>query len=156
MNEKAQRIKELCEVAIKTFVPKTAYHEDGRIEHESYCNQLVAFIASETGYSYFKGLLANDIIRHMEKSGDFAKVSYIDAKRLADDGLLVVLGLPDVPHGHVNVAYPGGSLVFSKKWNTSCPTVANVGPTADSCGIMGANWTYPSKEPTCYALIPRN
>jgi hypothetical protein len=106
------------------------------------------FVASQLGYTGFRGMVANDMVALMSKSPDFARVAPASAQNLANDGRLVIAGIKGDDHGHVAVCHPG-ELFYSRKWRQDCPIVANVGRTN---GIMSASWAF-SDEPGYYAWI---
>ena len=150
LNEKAQNIVNSCQFGIHKWKKEQISNPDGSTTSITWCNAFVSYVASECGYHEFKGLMANQIIDHMVKSGDFAEVFDAEAiKNLADDGRLVIAGRKDNPHGHVAPVCPGYDLVFSSKWKKLVPTVANSGETN---GTAGENWFFGS-EPRHWVLI---
>lgn len=139
--ERVQQLKDACAYAIKRW----PINGD-----TTYCNVAVHHIAAAMGYTGFRGMIANDMVDHMSKSPDFAKVSPVAAQALANDGKLVVSGIRGDAHGHVAVCYPG-ELFYSKKWRQDCPIIANVGKTN---GVMSASWGFEgAKEPAYFAWI---
>lgn len=140
MSNKAKEIIAACGAAIMKWPPQ------GQV---TFCNVATSFIACAAGYDHFRGLCANDIIDKMNKNPDFAKVTPNNGQKLANDGLLVIAGRKDDPHGHVAVVLPGSELVYSDKWKSDCPTLANVGKTN---GVFGANWAF-AEPPDYYAWL---
>lgn len=141
MNDKATRLKALCDRAVKKYTP------DGDV---TYCNSAVNFICVELGYKGFRGLVANEMVDVMRKSPDFALVTPDDAQKLANDGRLVIAGIKEDEHGHVAVCYPGGEVTRSGKWRENAPLIANVGKTN---GVFNANWGFGLEAPKYYAWI---
>jgi len=118
--------------------------QDGK----TFCNLGVQVIAERIGYGEFLGMLANQIVDHLERSGDFEDVGPLLATKKANSGVLVIAALRGKPHGHVAVVYPSG-VTYSGKWKKECPVVANVGKRN---GIMGANYAFDS-EPSYHARM---
>lgn len=141
LSERAKKITRLCKEAREKYMPEP----DGT----TYCNLAVNYIAKGLSYDDLSGMLANKMIQFIETSADWAEVKPEDAKRLADDGNLVVAGRRNKPHGHVAVVYPGAALVPSGKWGGKWPAVNNVGKTNWICGSSYA-FTY---KPKYYVLI---
>jgi hypothetical protein len=141
VNARATLIKQACDRAIMKWPAQ---------DSTTYCNVAVNFIASQAGFTGFRGMVANDMVGLMSKSPDFAKVSPMAAQNLANDGRLVIAGIREDEHGHVACVYPGGELFYSKKWRTDCPIVGNVGKHN---GVMSASWAFENDEPAYYAWI---
>ena len=141
MNTRAALIKAACERAMKRW----PISEDGT----TWCNAGVNYVATEVGCTEFRGKVANDIVAHILKSADFAKVSPSAAQTLANDGKLVIAGIIDHPHGHVAVVMPGCEVFYSKKWRNNCPMVGNVGKNN---GLMAASWAF-NEEPLYFCWI---
>lgn len=140
MNAKAAAIKAAGEYAMQRWPPA---------DDRTFCNIATAHIASVAGYAGFRGMVANDIVKLMSSSPDFAKVAPVAAQALANDGRLVIAGICGEAHGHVAVIAPGGELFYSKKWRQDCPVVMNTGKTN---GIMSASWAF-SEEPAYFSWI---
>ena len=118
---------------------------------ESYCNLAVHRICRGMKYEAFSGMLANQIIDHMELK--WIKTSGSDPDRAnsaqvaANIGDLAVAGLGGRKHGHVAVIAPGNK-VFSGRWNCYLPRCYNVGMRN---GIMGCNYAF-KEIPEFYIL----
>ena len=90
-NQKSKKIIELCE----------KYWE----QHKKNCSGYVKDIAKELGVN-FSGQ-ANDIVDQVQKLPWKMVKSGLDAKLQAINGMFVVAGLKDNPHGHVVIVVPG-------------------------------------------------
>lgn len=133
--------------AISRFVPKTDY---GGTVIETYCNFGVNHVLKAFNFKGFTSLMANEMVKRMESSPDFAVVDGDAAQRLALDGQVVIAGRRADPHGHVATVYPKKeALPYSGKWKKEVPWVGNVGKRNEVCG---ANFAF-SEEPRYYALI---
>ncbi len=146
---KATRLKKLstlCQEAVEQFQPERKWlPEENEYVDVTYCNQAVNYIATNLGYTRFQGKLANQMVKLMETSPDWAPLSAEDAKKAADDGRLVVAGVKGDKHGHVAVVMPGREMVWSRKWHKKAPVVASAGKKN---WIIGANWAF--KDPPGY------
>lgn len=94
-----------------------------------------------------KPFLANAIIDILDKN-----FKTIDFKTLLENilfsNIIYVAGLKGVGHGHVAVVYPMPGFVYSSKFKTLVPLVANVGKIN---GIMGLNYAF-SEMPKIYVI----
>ena len=141
LNDRAQRIIELCADTREKFTP------DGET---TYCNLAVREVChSFAEYIGFGNMLANNMVLKMENSAEWAKVDAEAAKRLADDGNLVIAARRGNPHGHCCIVVPGRAMVTSGKWGEKVPFVSNVGK---SNWVCGANYAFQFK-PSYYVLI---
>jgi predicted DNA-binding protein with PD1-like motif len=118
-------------------------------EVETYCNIAVHRIACMFDYPFFKGMLANEIIKTMKKDSRWTAVEPREASKMAWGGNLVIAGQTGKVHGHVAVCAPYGT-VYSGKWKEDCPTVANVGAKN---GILGANQAFGGPDQPVYYLL---
>ena len=128
MDELVAKLKRICEMIVKD---KSVQPKDGK----THCDWALNLICSHMGCSRFSDpdLLANKIYDILES--EWAKVDASWAREFAMSGGLAVAAQKGKPHGHVAVVYPG-PMVYSGKWKSWCPTIANVGRT---CEITGAN-----------------
>jgi len=144
-NKRATSIIDICADAREKYQP-----DDGT----TYCNLAVQYVTKN--YAEYTGfinngspMLANQMIKHMDDAPEWAEVDPEAAKKLADDGRIVVAGKRRNPHGHVAVVLPMGPMCASKKWGGAWPTVSNVGLENRICGV---NFAF-SAKPKFYALI---
>lgn len=94
-----------------------------------------------------KPFLANAIVDILDE-----KFETIDLKTLLDNilssNVIYVAGIKGVNHGHVALVYPMHGFVYSSKFKTLVPLVANVGKIN---GIMGLNYAF-SEMPKIYVI----
>lgn len=115
---------------------------------ETFCNYAVKRICNYLGYDKFGDKdTANDIIKHCCGLSVWRNILPDVAQSKANLGHIVIAGLVDKPHGHVAVVYPG-QMVYSGKWLTYVPRVANVGKNT---GIIGVNYAFKT-PPEFYCL----
>jgi len=102
---------------------------DGKVT-VTHCNDAVRDVAGFMDCHDFAGMNADEIYAFMEAGKGWKEVLMRDAQELANEGSLVVAGLPsrvlDEAHGHVCVIRPG-EVVWSEHWKSSVPSVMNVG-----------------------------
>lgn len=129
--------------AINLPLCRPEYQPGGGLTH---CNAYVDDVSLALGWKGFAGLLANDIIDLLEKSDQWSEVQMEQCQFLANQGSLVIAGLRDDPHGHVNIICPGNEKT-SGRWK-KVPSCANVGK--DIFIGKGINWAF-SDLPKFYA-----
>ena len=139
-----EKLTRLCQEAVKNPIwqpiadnPNTPINE-----RTTFCNMGVNYICSGMGYTGFKNMLANEMVKLMETSNYWERVSLYVAQDSANEGRLVILGIVDIPHGHVAVVIPG-HCVISSKWGDVAPQIANIG-TENTCEKT-ANWIFTTK-----------
>ena len=128
--------------AIHEAYSRPEYIPGGGLTH---CNQFVAEVAGKCGFKGLDGLLANDIVDYIANSDQWSECSMTQAQQLANQGTLIIAGIKDEPHGHVNVICPGREKI-SGRWG-AVPCVANVGK--DMFIGRGLNWAF-SDPPKLY------
>lgn len=112
----------------------------------THCNGYVNEVCQYLGWKGFDGLLANQMIDLMATSDAWTETPIEKCQFLANQGTLVIAGLKDDPHGHVNVICPGKEKT-SGRWSL-VPSCANVGK--DIFIGKGINWAF-SDLPKFYA-----
>lgn len=115
----------------------------------THCNQFVSEVAAGLGFKGFEGLLANDIVDLMTSHDQWSETALNKAQELANLGTLVVAGIKEVGHGHVNIVVPGREKT-SGRWG-QVPSVANVGK--ENFIGRGLNWAF-SNPPKLWAYRP--
>jgi len=129
--------------SLHTPLCRPEYQPGGGLTH---CNAYVNDVCVNSGWKGFDGMLANDMIDLMAKSDQWTEVQMEKCQFLANQGSLVVAGLKDLPHGHVNIICPGKEKT-SSRWGM-VPSCANVGK--DVFIGRGINWAF-SDLPKFYA-----
>ncbi len=137
-SEAAAAIKEACEAVVADPQLKPLMDEHGNAI-KTFCNIAVVRVCVAAGYVGFEGKLANDIYQHCVSAKEWSPVTASQAAIAAQQGVLTIAAQPGKPHGHVAVVFPQGGLVYSGKWQTDAPIIANVGAKN---GLMGANWAF--------------
>jgi len=94
-------------------------------EGKTFCNAYVSEVCELYGYKGFSGMLANDMIGHLEKSSDWSLVPMDKCQFLANQGTLILAGIKGDIHGHINVICPGKEKT-SGRWGT-VPACSNIG-----------------------------
>lgn len=167
-NEAGLKLREVLDriLALDSLKPEDTDH-DGDID-KTKCNFGVQMAAEEIGYA---GKLlkkrANDILAFIEAEakkhkawaawnekkegpeppeGEWCEAVGVDANIAANLGVFCIAGSYGKPSGHVATLYPG-AMLWSTKWKTEVPVVANIGQRN---GVMGANWAF--KEPPRYFI----
>ncbi len=145
MNETdVKKLEKLCHEAVQKpeWQPIVDNPNTPMNERKTFCNMGVNYIATGMGWTGFKNMLANEIVKFMETSNMWERVSLAVAQDSANAGWLVILGIIDIPHGHVAVVMPGQG-VKSSKWLDTAPLIANIG-TENTCEKT-ANWIFTIK-----------
>ena len=139
-------LKELCDEAVsnKAFLPGNG---------KTHCNRSVRFIAQGFGYGFSPNDLASDQLAAIALDPAWEAVPLRKVSQLAQQGVLVILGIRAEPHGHVVVAYPDKPQV-SGKWGGEVPMVANVGQKNWVCKLSEAFFVGQRDILECYAYIP--
>lgn len=115
----------------------------------TYCNAYVNEVCESYGYKGFLGMLANDMIDLMSKDPAWTPVAMEKCQAMANEGVLLVAGVKQNPHGHVVVLCPGKEKT-SGRWGR-VPSCANVG--IENFIGKGINWSF-STFPICFAWRP--
>ena len=117
---------------------------DSADKEHTYCNMFINSVMLTQDYYAFQGKTTNGIISIME----FEKFTWkkIDPKDWKQDSI-VIAGLQDEPHGHVNILI-AGEFIESGKWKKKVPLCANVGK--DVFWGKGVNYSFGKLEPTYY------
>lgn len=124
--------------AIHTAYSRPEYLPKDGVTH---CNQFVVDVCSVMGFRGLDGLLANEIIDALVNNPQWSEIELERCQELANGGTLIIAGVKEQFHGHVNVICPGKEKV-SGRWGV-VPTVANVGKT-NFIG-KGVNWAFSVK-----------
>lgn len=132
--------------AINLPISRPEYQPKDGVTH---CNQYVSEVCENYGFRGLDGLLANAIIDVLVASQNWTEVSMEKCQELANSGTLILAGLKDDPHGHVNVICPGRPKT-SGRWG-SVPSCANVGK--EIFIGKGINWAF-SDMPKFWAWRP--
>lgn len=117
---------------------------------QTFCNLFVNGVMVALDYHAFEGKTANGILSIIE----FERFTWDKIDPLTDDwkDCVVVAGLHDSPHGHVNILLPG-DFVESGKWKKKVPICANIGQ--DNTWGKGVNWSFRT-EPNYYRFKKQN
>lgn len=103
--------------------------KDGKIV-ETFCNEAVQRVASKMGCEDFARMTADEICQFLAQKKGWQEVLMRDCQFLANQGTLVIAGLPAQTlggaHGHVCVVRPG-EQVWSEHWKSMVPAVMNIG-----------------------------
>lgn len=138
MDEKAQKLKRICDAIVKD---ESLWPKKGA----TFCNFGLNLICQHMEYTGFSDMVANEIYDKCVKV--HAEISASWAEEYAKSGELAIAAQRGDPHGHCAVIYPDDG-VFSGKWRMQVPLCANIGIT---CGVMGANYAF--KTPPKYFAI---
>lgn len=109
-------------------------------EGVTHCNQFVNEVCSTLGFKELDGKLANDIVLILSNSLSWSSLGMDQCQELANAGSLVVAGMQEDAHGHVNIICPG-KLKASGRWGP-VPSCANVGK--ENFIGKGINWAFSS------------
>ncbi len=104
----------------------------------THCNQYVCEVSEYYGFKGFGNLLANQMIDLLTESPQWSEVPIERCQDLANSGTLIIAGLKEDPHGHVNVICPGRPKT-SGRWG-AVPSCANIGK--DVFIGKGINWAF--------------
>lgn len=113
--------KEVMDLCLDGINNPSYEPRDGR----TFCNLFTSSVAIALGYRKFVGLLANDMIAHMDLSTSWKGIKMEKASKDAMDSFIIA-GKVANKHGHVCVVLPG-KTVYSKNWDKKCPIVASIG-----------------------------
>lgn len=94
-----------------------------------------------------KPFLANSIVEILDKNFETIDINTL-LKNIIFSNTIYVAGIKGEKHGHVAVVYPMYSFVYSQKFKTTVPLVANIGKIN---GIMGLNYAF-SEMPKIYVI----
>ena len=131
--DKSKRIIELCEK-----------HWE---QHKKNCSGYVKDIAKDLGVS-LNGQ-ANNIVDQIQKAPWKTIKSGVEAKLYATNGMFVVAGLKDKPHGHVVIVVPG-SLAHGKY-----PTAywGSLGGVPKKNATINWSWSKQDRDNVIYGAI---
>lgn len=104
----------------------------------TYCNQYVAEVCAAYGFKGLDGFTANEIVDTLSMHDQWSEIPLSKAQDLANEGTLIVAGIKEELHGHVNIICPGKEKT-SGRW-ISVPSCANVGKEV-FIG-KGINWAF--------------
>lgn len=111
----------------------------------THCNQFVNEVCQYLGFRDLDGKLANEIVDMLELHPQWSRIELERCQDLANGGSLVIAGLKEQGHGHVNIICPG-KLKMSGHW-ADVPSCANVGK--ENFIGKGINWAF-SQMPLFY------
>lgn len=109
-------------------------------EGVTHCNQFVNEVCTTMGFKELDGKMANDIVAILSKHPQWSEITIDRCQELANGGSLIVAGLQEDAHGHVNVICPGKEK-SSGRWG-QVPSVANIGK--ENFIGKGVNWAFSS------------
>lgn len=115
----------------------------------THCNQFVAEVAAGLGFKGLEGLIANEIVDLIASHDQWSETPLNKAQELANGGTLIIAGIKEAGHGHVNIVVPGREKT-SGRWG-QVPSVANVGK--ENFIGRGMNWGF-SNMPKLWAYRP--
>jgi hypothetical protein len=104
----------------------------------THCNQFVNEVCESLGYKSLDGKLANDICDILANDPTWSEITMDKCQDLANGGSLIIAGIKESGHGHVNVICPGKKKT-SGRWG-EVPTCANVGK--ENFIGKGINWAF--------------
>lgn len=133
--------------AIHLPLCRPEYQPGGGMTH---CNAYVNEVCAALGFKDFDGLPANQIVELMVSSPMWSEVPMEKCQFLANQGSLVVAGIKEEPHGHVNIICPGKEKT-SVRYGGLVPSCANIGK--DVFIGKGISWAF-SSMPKFYAWRP--
>jgi len=139
MKNIAVLVDAICQAYDRVWLePKPFAPRDGA----TYCNQAVQYVAAIFNYKRFEGKLANEMVDILNNDKAWKKISANEAAARACEGILVIAGRKDTPHGHICIVRPG-TTQMSGHWQENAPKVMNVGK---DCFISkGANFAFREK-----------
>jgi len=151
-----EKLRRACDEVLELPQLRPEFNDKGNLVR-TWCNVGVHEICSRMGINDFsdekgKGAIcANAIVEWCVGDGSWMEVKTKDGKpdheeanRLACNGVVVIAGKKQFPHGHVAVVYPGG-MVKSGGWGAWVPRVANIGKDKEP-RAAGLNWAFSVKE----------
>lgn len=110
-------------------------------EGVTHCNQFVNEVCSTVGFKDLNGKMANEIIDCVSTHSQWSEIEMERCQELANGGSLIVAGIKESVHGHVNIICPGKEK-SSGRWG-AVPSVANVGK--ENFIGRGVNWSFSVK-----------
>jgi hypothetical protein len=120
----------------------------------TFCNQAVHAMASKLGYKGFKGLVANQMMKKMQKAGSgFKQISAQEAIRLAKQGKMVVAALynnkprANRPDGKA----PGHIALVTGEYSPGVPGIAQAGRKTFEWGPV--NQGFGRAQPTYFVKL---
>lgn len=105
----------------------------------THCNQFVNEVCAYLGFRDLDGKMANEIVDLLETHPEWSKMELERCQDLANGGSLIIAGIKEEGHGHVNVICPGKPKM-SGKWGGDVPSCANVGK--ENFIGKGINWAF--------------
>lgn len=112
-------------------------------EGVTHCNQFVNEVCTILGFREFDGKVANEIVDLLNQHPKWSVIEMERCQELANGGSLVIAGIKEEVHGHVNIISPG-KVKSSGRWG-DVPSCANIGK--DNFIGKGINWAF-SVKPT--------
>jgi len=112
----------------------------------THCNQYVNEVCTTYGFKDLDGKVANEICDLLATHPQWVEISLERCQELANEGTLIIAGIKEEGHGHVNIICPGKPKT-SGRWGV-VPSCANVGK--ENFIGKGLNWAF-NDLPKCWA-----